>query len=354
MTAAISPRTRTVRGVLTILFALGLLASLEVFSRLLLQGAGSDGMRQMVRVSIPDGASVTKVAEILYSHGLIEHPVLFRYAVRLMGADTKLQAGSVLVASGQSMFELIRNLTRAKALGVAVLIREGRTSMDIASILQRRMGVDSADFMAAIRDTALIAQLELDAPSLEGYLFPDTYFIAEGTDPRRIAERMVANFRLHLPDDIDEQLERRGMTLNDAVALASIIEWETLVQHEAPLISSVYHNRLHRGMLLQADPTVAYALGKGPSRLYYSDLKVDSPYNTYLYEGLPPGAINNPGRRALDAALNPAQSNYLYFVARGDGTHAFTTSFADHLDAKQVLDRARRSAKTAAESGISG
>lgn len=354
MPATISARTRTVRGLLTIAFALSLLAALEIFSRLLLEGPGADGARQMVRVSIPDGATVTKVAEILHYQGLIEHPVLFRYAVRLMGADTKIQAGSVLLASGQSLIELIRNLTRAKALGVPVLIPEGRTSLDIASILRRRIGVDSARFMAAVNDTAFVRQLGLDAPSLEGYLFPDTYFIAEGTDVLRIAERMVANFRLHLPPDMDEQLQRAGLTLNEAVALASIVEWETQASHEASLISSVYHNRLRRGMLLQADPTVAYALGKGPSRLYYSDLKVDSPYNTYMYEGLPPGAINNPGRRALVAALNPARSNYLYFVARGDGTHTFTTSFSDHLDAKQILNRVRRAAQAEEPNGISG
>ncbi|MBK6766871.1 MAG: endolytic transglycosylase MltG [bacterium] len=127
-----------------------------------------------------------------------------------------------------------------------------------------------------------------------------------------------------------------------------------MIPSEARVISSVYHNRLRKGMLLQADPTVAYALGKGPSRLFYSDLRVDSPYNTYMYEGLPPGAINNPGKRSLEAALNPAQTPYLFFVAQGDGTHAFTSTFNEHLQAKEKLDELRRQDAMQAEAGEQG
>jgi UPF0755 protein len=144
-----------------------------------------------------------------------------------------------------------------------------------------------------------------------------------------------------------------GMSLNAIVTLASIVEWEVIYYREAKSVSSVYHNRLKRGMLMQADPTVSYALGKGPSRLLYRDLKIDSPYNTYKYPGLPPGAINNPGTRAINAALHPMKSNYLYFVAQGDGTHAFTMTLADHLVAKQKLDRVRRQAKAKKSSGDS-
>jgi UPF0755 protein len=132
--------------------------------------------------------------------------------------------------------------------------------------------------------------------------------------------------------------------LHEAITLASIVEWETFTRSEARIISSVYHNRLKRGMPLQADPTVSYALGKGPARLYYSDLKVDSPFNTYKYVGLPPGPIDNPGKFAIQAAVDPETTNFLYFVARGDGTHAFTTNLSDHLAAKQQLDKLRRDA----------
>jgi UPF0755 protein len=348
-----TPLARTVRGVLTVIFALALLLALEVFSRFLLEGSVGEGPRQMVQVSIPEGANIAQIAEILKRQGLIEHPVLFRYAVRMMGADTKIQAGNMLLASGQSLFELVRNLTRAKALGIPVTLREGITSAEAAGILHEKLGLDSTAFMEVVSDTQFVRELGLDAPSLEGYLYPDTYFIAPGSDPHRVARRMVADFRIHLPDSAEERAAQFGMSLNDIVTLASIIEWETLVRSEARTISSVYHNRLRKGMLLQADPTVSYALGKGPSRLFYSDLKVDSPYNTYRNAGLPPGPINNPGRFSIEAALNPEPTSYLYFVARGDGTHTFSTNLADHLAAKQQLDRLRRDAARS-DSGRSG
>jgi UPF0755 protein len=338
---------RTLRGLATVVFALCLLFALEVFSRFLLEGSVADGPRQMVEISIPEHAGMNDVAKILFNHKLIEHPLLFRYAVRIMGADTRIQAGNMTLASGQSLFELIRNLSRTKALGIPVTIPEGRTATDIASILRQKLGLDSAQFMQVVTDTAFVHEVGLEAPTLEGYLFPDTYFIASGSDPRRIASRMVADFRNHLPRTFDEQASRLGLSMNDIMTLASIVEWETYAPEEARLISSVYHNRLRRNMPLQADPTVSYALGKGPARLYFSDLKVDSPYNTYLYPGLPPGPINNPGRAAIDAALNPAPTNYLFFVAKGDGTHAFSVTLSEHLVAKQQLDRLHREADSA-------
>lgn len=340
----VSPHSwsRTFRGLVTVAFAFVLLVALEVFSRFLLEGSVADGPRQMVQISIPENSTIPQVAQILFDHKLIEHPVMFRYAVRIMGADTKIQAGNMMLASGQSLFELIKNLSHTKALGIPIIIPEGRTAADVASTLEQKLGLDSAAFMAVVNDSAFLHELGAEGPSLEGYLFPDTYFIATGTDPRRVVGRMVANFRNRIPKDMDECAARTGLTTHEILTLASIIQWEAYVPGEAPLISSVYHNRLKRGLLLQADPTVSYALGKGPARLYYSDLRVDSPYNTYLYPGLPPGPINNPGLPAIIAAMNPATTNYLFFVAKGDGTHAFSTNFADHLTSKQQLDRIRR------------
>jgi UPF0755 protein len=348
-----SPFARTVRGILTVVFALALLIALEVFSRFLLEGSVEEGPRQMVQVSIPEGADIAQIAEILRKRDLIEHPILFRYAVRVMGADTKIQAGNMLLASGQSLFELVRNLTRTKALGVPVTLREGITSMDVAAILHQKLGLDSAAFMAVVTDTQFVRELGLSGPSLEGYLYPDTYFIAVGTEVHRVARRMVANFRNHLPDSIEARAAAVDLSLHEVVTLASIIEWETLVRSEARIISSVYHNRLRKGMMLQADPTVSYALGKGPARLFYSDLRVDSPYNTYRNTGLPPGPINNPSSFSIEAALSPERTGYLYFVARGDGTHTFSMNLADHLAAKQLLDRWRRDAARS-DSGKTG
>ena len=322
-----------------------LLIGLEVFSRFFLEGSVVEGPRKEVYVTVPAGATIPEIAAIMYEEGLIEHPRLFAYAVRFLGADKKIQSGTIRVATGQSLVDLIGNLTRAKAVGVTVVLREGLTTWEVAEILQREVGIDSARFMEITRDSSLMAEFNINAPSIEGYLFPDTYFLKAGTPARVAASRMVSNFMIHLPDDIDKRLAELSMTLNEVVTLASIIEWEVLFYREARAVSSVYHNRLRRGMLLQADPTVGYALGKGPSRLLYRDLKVDSPYNTYKYAGLPPGAINNPGNRAIHAALYPLKSNYIYFVAQGDGTHAFSVSLTEHLAAKQRLDRVRHERK---------
>jgi len=330
------------------------LAALELGSRLFLEGAAIQGARREIVVTIPPGASVDDISGILYREGLIEHPRLFGLAARFLGADTKLRAGTVKLALGQSLVELIRALSSAKAIGIPVVFPEGRTAAQFAEILKHDLGYDSTAFMAAVRDTVLLRKLGVNGPSFEGYLFPDTYFFSGQESPGQIIERMVANFRVQLPEGTPQRLLALNLDLNGLVALASIVEWECMIPSEARVISSVYHNRLRKGMLLQADPTVAYALGKGPSRLFFSDLKVDSPYNTYLYEGLPPGAINNPGKRSLEAALNPAQTPYLFFVAQGDGTHAFTSTFNDHLQAKEKLDELRRQDAMQAEAGEQG
>lgn len=329
------------RALAVLVLVLVFLSSLEIFSRFFLEGSAVDGPRHMVQVTLPRGASIQQISQILYEKELIEHPRLFRYAVRVMGADRKIQAGTIRLASGQSMVELIRQLTRVKAIGVLVTIREGLTSMDVAGLLSQELAVDSAEFMSVVHDTQVVHEMGIDGPSLEGYLFPDTYIFAEDITPYRIATRMAANFRLHLPDSAEVRAARLDLTVHEAVTLASIIEWEILWHSEARRVSSVYHNRLKRGMLLQADPTVAYALGKSPSRLYYRDLKIDSPYNTYKHPGLPPGPINNPGEVALRAAFNPEPTNYLYFVARGDGYHTFSVKHSDHLAAKRQLDEYR-------------
>ncbi|MCB9357126.1 MAG: endolytic transglycosylase MltG [Calditrichaeota bacterium] len=350
-----SKRTwRVVRSFAILLVILITLAALEVGSRLFLEGAAIEGTRREVIVTIPQGATLDEIAGILYNQNLIEHPRLFGLAARVVGVDTKLRAGTVKLALGQSLVDLIKSLSTAKAVGVPVTIREGLTGMQVAGILAHDLNVDSTAFLRAFRDSTLLRKLGVSAPSFEGYLFPDTYFFTGGESPEQIIERMVANLRVRLPEDTDQKLSELGLTLNELLALASIVEWECMIPSEAKVISSVYLNRLRRGMLLQADPTVAYALGKGPSRLFLSDLRVDSPYNTYKYQGLPPGAINSPGKRAIEAALHPAQTPYLFFVAQGDGTHAFTTTFGDHLQAKEKLDELRRAPVMEAEAGEQG
>lgn len=345
---------RMITSLTILLVILVVLAGLELWSRLFLEGASIQGARREVTVKIPQGATLEDISGILYSAGLIEHPRLFGVTARFLGVDTKLQAGTIRLALGQSLVELTQALSKAKAVGLPVTFREGLTIYEYAEILKQEMGIDSAAFVKACFDSRLLLKLAVDAPSFEGYLFPDTYFFTGTETPEQMIERMVANFRVQLPLETNERLLAMGLSLNELIALSSIVEWECQIPSEAKVISSVYHNRLKKRMLLQADPTVGYALGKGPSRLYLSDLRVDSPYNTYKYPGLPPGAINNPGRRSIEAALHPATTPYLFFVAQGNGMHAFTSTFEDHLQAKQKLDELRRAPAMEVEAGTQG
>jgi UPF0755 protein len=182
----------------------------------------------------------------------------------------------------------------------------------------------------------------VQANSLEGYLYPDTYFFTYGVQAPEVLRTLVGHFWKVYNDSLKARTEELGWTVHQVVTLASIVEGEARVDSERALISAVYHNRLKRGMLLQASPTVQFLLPDGPRRLLKRDLEIDSPYNTYRYPGLPPGPINNPGRKSLLAALWPAPVRYLYFVANGDGTHTFSYTLAQHLRAKRKLDRIRR------------
>ncbi|MFH1011322.1 MAG: endolytic transglycosylase MltG [bacterium] len=305
-----------------------------------------------VRIVISSGASVREIGQRLFVAGLVDQPDIFRLAARFFDAEHDLQAGQLTLSPGLPLKRLIQSLTKVQAAGVRVVIREGLTAAQIAELLQSAAEIDSNQFMGAVYDTAFAESLGLSNVGLEGYLFPDTYFFYERMDARRAAMRMVLNFLRRVPDTIFVAGARFDLDRHQAMTLASILQWEVLWPPEWEIVSAVYHNRLQKNMLLQADPTVSYVLGRGPSRLTLRDLRVDSPYNTYRYKGLPPGPINNPGLRAIQAALNPAKADYLFFVAREDGSHAFTRTAREHLRAKAEADKARRQAqKDTSEAG---
>jgi UPF0755 protein len=206
---------------------------------------------------------------------------------------------------------------------------------------------DSVD--AAVRDTALLHRLDLPTPTAEGYLFPDTYIFQDGTSARAAVNAMVRRFEQIWRPAWTARLDTIHLSRNDVMALAAIVEKEAKLPEERPVIAAVYMNRLRAGMLLQADPTVQFALGKHVSRVLYKDLEIDSKYNTYKYKGLPPGPIASPGKASIEAALYPANVPYLYFVAYPDGHHEFRTDLKGHETAKagarkawNSLDSARR------------
>ena len=331
---------------LALLLVLGvLLLFLEALAYFYIGEPPRSQSSEPVTVVIPAGVGVARIGEILGEAGLVAHPKIFQLGVRLAGAEYRLQAGQVSLTPGLSLSQLIERLTHVSAMDVRVAVREGLTAAQVAGLLQSKADIDSSSFMQAVFDSAFAESLGYKDASLEGYLFPDTYMFYRGMSARRAAMRMAWNFRRKVPDSIFRDAKKWNMTPHQIVTMASIVQWEVLRRDEWEIVSSVYHNRLRRRMLLQADPTVNYALGQGPSRLTYRDLKIDSPFNTYKYKGLPPGPINNPGLRAIRAALQPKKTDYLFFVARGDGSHAFSRTGEEHNRAKAEAKAARAIAR---------
>ncbi len=282
------------------------------------------------RVLVPRGATLRVAAESLEKAGVVNNATAFRLYGMLRGSDRSIRAGTYVFKRPVSWGEVLDDLRGGKSLEHAITIPEGWSLLQIVPQLARVLEVPVDSVQAAVRDTALLRALDVPTPTLEGYLFPDTYVFPDGTTARAAVRVMVERFQRVWQPEWNQRLQALAMSRHDAMALASIVEKEARLPEERPVIAAVYLNRLKTGMLLQADPTVQYAHGKHVARVLYKDLEIDSPYNTYRYKGLPPGPIASPGRPAILAALNPANVPYTYFVAYPDGHHEFTTSFAAH------------------------
>jgi len=290
-----------------------------------------------VRIFIPAGSPVESIGEILHRGGVIRHPLVFRALVEWMGVSTRLRAGEYDLSPAMNLREIIRRLVRGEVVTYSFTVPEGFTVEQIADLLARLGLADREKFLQAASRPELAPcpppRPHLVRYALEGYLFPDTYRVPRGTSEPELVSLMVRRFQEIWQGELGEKARAQGISVHDVVTLASIVEKETQVPDERPVVAGVFWNRLRRGMPLQADPTVLYALGKVGGTLLRRDLQVDSPYNTYLYAGLPPGPIANPGQAALRAAVEPAATDYLYFVARGDGTHHFSRTLREHLQA---------------------
>lgn len=294
-----------------------------------------------VAVTISPGATLQEVAGLLSDTGVIPSADEFVFVAEFLHLDQRIQAGDYVLPYGESNRRLLSRLTDAGAEARLVTVPEGYTSRQIAALLHRAIGLDSAAFITAVQDTSLLKKYGIEAPSFEGFLFPDSYHFTRNMTPTWVIDMMVRRFFEVFDESLRQRASKLGFSLTEAVTLASIIEGEMRIPSEAGRISAVYHNRLKRGMRLQADPTIQYIIKNGPRRLYNGDLAIKSPYNTYLYAGLPPGPVCNPGKTALKAALYPAEEPYLYMVARGDGSHAFNVDFKNHLQDKARLDSIR-------------
>ncbi|KAA3659222.1 MAG: endolytic transglycosylase MltG [Calditrichaeota bacterium] len=295
-----------------------------------------------VTVTIPKGAHIQQIATILHKADAISNPNVFRIAAKISGYETKLQAGKFHIPQRLNNYELLHLLKQGRQIEEKVTFPEGSTAKQIASVLAAKVEVDLSEFMKLVFDSTFAADLGIPATNLEGYLFPETYRMYWGITAREAAGILVKQFFRRLPEDAEEKAKSLGYSLHEMITLASIIEGEAILPEEHAIIAGVYHNRLQKGIRLQADPTIQYIIPDGPRRLLNKDLQIDSPYNTYKYAGLPPGPIKNPGHAAIVAALNPADVPYRYFVARGDGSHVFSTTLQQHNKAKHEFNKVRR------------
>lgn len=298
---------------------------------------------QTERFRIPAGASFSQVMDTLDAHGLLANRTLFRWRAQLAGADRAVQAGTYEAVRGMDAGELLQLLAEGREPQLRFTVPEGLTIADVADLAEQSLGVPADSIIAATRDTSFGDSLRSRDGSVEGFLYPDTYLLPEGVKAIEVVQRMVAEFEQRWKPEWDARRDTLRMSLRDVVALASIVEGEARVDDERPIIAGVYHNRLRIGMALQADPTVQYAIqlatGERKKRLFEKDYKTESPYNTYLHPGLPPGPVNSPGIASIQATLYPADVPYLYFVARPDGRHVFSATYQEHLRAIREVRR---------------
>jgi UPF0755 protein len=321
-------------------------AALLVVAVVLSCGGGSGAA---ARVVIPSGVTFRAAADSLRRVRLISSSRLFRAYASLTGRDRALKPGTYVLARNLSWGELIDALTHGRGLVHTFTIPEGYAIADMTPTIERSTRVPSESLLVAVRDSSLRASVGAIGPTLEGYLFPDTYTFPVGASARTIVEALVRRFEDIWKPEWDAQLSVLALNRHELVTLASIVEKEARRAEERPVIAAVYLNRLRRGMRLQADPTVQYAIGRHVDRVLYKHLEIDSRYNTYRYAGLPPGPIGSPGAASLMASLYPANVPFLYFVAHPDGHHEFRTTFAEHAAAvRAVRKQARqRQAETA-------
>lgn len=305
--------------------------------------SGETDAGKPAQIEVTSGASTALIARRLVEAGVIGNANSFRLTARLTGADGRLKVGVYDLTTGMSNRDVLDALTAGPRVRyISVTIPEGYVITQIADRLEKQAGIPRDEFMKLARGGA--EQFVAEHPylagvyggSLEGYLFPKTYRIRAGSSARDVIEMMLDQFDTEIKVVDTSAASARGLSLHELVVLASMIERESKLDKERPLVSSVIYNRLAKNMLLEIDATIEYVLPGNRFRLTYRDLRTDSPYNTYRRRGLPPGPISNPGLASLKAAASPADTNYLYYVLTGkDGSHTFTDNKSDFLKAKQ-------------------
>jgi UPF0755 protein len=282
-------------------------------------------------VQVSEGMSFKAISAALKKEGLIRYRGYFEIIGRLQGISRRVRAGYYGLSTNMSLWEVLDNLRKGRIIEYEVVIPEGYNLYQIGWTLSGTPLINEPhEFIDLVKNKEYVHSLGVEADSLEGYLFPDTYYLPKGIKLEDIPRKMVQRYKAVFTDSIGKRARELGFTEHQIITLASIVEKEAKVAGERKLISAVYHNRLKQGMKLQADPTAVYGTKAWITKITAQDLKRKSPYNTYLHKGLPPGPIANPGEGAILAALYPESVDYLFFVAQGDGSHYFSKDFGAH------------------------
>ena len=299
-------------------------------------------MEKVSKLKISHGQSLAAISSMMGKKNIISNEWVFEVVTKLKGLDKSIQVGTFRFNSTHTNQDIINNLVFGRPDRKKITFLEGWNMKQVSRHLADVMKFEYDEVISLLKDENFISDLNINSKTLEGYLFPETYYFFEGVDKKTIIKRLVKEHFSFWNEENILKADELGFTPIEIVTLASIIEGEAIYDSERPIISAVYHNRLKKGMKLQADPTVQYIIKDGPRRLLNKDLRIKSLYNTYMYKGLPPGPINSPGLQSLLAALNPQINNYFYFVAKGDGYHTFSKNEKEHERAKRAFQRVRK------------
>ena len=300
---------------------------------------------EIVSVTIVPGSSTTAIAKDLVTNNLIRSPLIFKIAVRYRRIGTKLRAGTYVLSRDMSLTRILDELKKGQIEYQTITVPEGFTAKAIAELWEESGLGKTKAFSKAMKSTKLLEKHLPEGISAEGYLFPDTYKFAKGSSAETVVQMMLAESDKRWTDSLAAEAKTLGLTRHQVITLASIIQREAGSVTEIPRIAGVFHNRLKHNWRLQADPTVLYALGDPDRLLTRADLKVESPYNTYLHKGLPPGPIGNPGMASILGALRPEKTSYFYFVAIEKGKHYFSETLDEHNRMIRQIRRKRAAAR---------
>ena len=324
--------------IFTGLLSLSMAVIIVSFGLFFIKPAEKGGEDQVIIVR--EGMSLNEVASSLESGGIITNKTIFMLWTRLMGYSRMIKAGEYRLNSGMAPIRIMGILTRGIIITYPVTIPEGFSIEQIGEILSENSLVNKTSFVSLAYESSVLKKYGISGPSLEGYLYPDTYQLGRGLSPATVIDVMVNRF-YEVVEPYSKRIEESGMIIEEVVTLASIVEKETGRAEERPLIASVFLNRIKKGMRLESDPTVIYGINDFTGNLTRNDLSEFTPYNTYIIRGLPLGPIANPGLESIKAVLYPSETDYLYFVSKNDGTHHFSRTLEEHNQAVEIYQKKR-------------